>query len=653
MALVIALAACALLTGAAPDPAPPAAPPAAATGPTVDTVPAFSPLNAVQLHGGRDADAAISVTIAGVTACTDIPADPSSTTWSCTAAVPNGPGIVVTVTQTLNGTTTQATSNPFDVLGPPQISGNPGFITPGLVSGQGYPGATVTTAVAGASGGCSSLVTGAGYWSCALTVGSGDWSVTATQSRADLGGGASSGVSGSLTVHVDKEAPLPPRVTSPASGARVTSSRVTYRGVGETGGRGAVYVPNGPGGWGGVAASAWAGCARAPSRGTHSVRAIQRDQAGNFSSPSPIVRVSFGPADAAAPPAAPPPGTPTPVPTTPSPTPTTPLPSPTPLPFAHSPHTGWGSPTGFGADLPTLASSISGGNWAIAPLLALAYLILVALPLRLLATALRGRVRRPRTRLTGRNQSMLFDSEPAERTPVNPWLAGIVPLLMATALVVISTGVNDEVKYLRFAGAAFLGLALLNVVGVAIPARLTAGRLAIPGRLRVLVLLVVAAVLAAVLSRATGLQPRMVTGVLVGMGFARGLAARPRALVRLTEVGAVTVLAMLAWVAHGLVGGSGFAPAALRELLATVALAGIGSALVMVLPIAGLPGRVVLEWSGAAWTASVLAVALFAGVLLLGGGGFPIVASLVVAGAFAAVSLAVWSWFRFVEPAPA
>ena len=654
MALVLALAACALLTGAAPDPVSPAPPAAPAAGLSIDAVAAFSPLNAVHLSGTRDADASLTVKVGTTTACADIPADPASTTWSCTASVSNGPGVIVTVTQTLAGATSQVTSTPFDVLGPPQISGGAGLITPGLVSGQGFPGATVTTAVAGASGGCSSIVTSAGYWSCALTVGSGDWSVTATQARADLGGGASSSVSGSLDVHVDKDAPLPPRVTSPGAGSRITSTRVTYRGVGETGGTVDVYLDNTPVCSSDVVGSAWACAASAPTGGTHSVRAIQRDAAGNFSSPSPIVRIAFGPADAVAPPVAPPPpGTPSPTPTTPSPTPTTPGPTPTPLPYATSPHTGWGSPTDFGAALPTLASSISGGNWLLAPLLALAYLLLVALPLRLLASALRGRVSRPRTRFMGRNQPTTYEDDLSERPPVNPWLSALVFLVVATVLVVLSVGVNDEVKYLRLAGAVFLGLAVLNVVGTGIPGRLASQGLRAPGRPRFIALLLLAAVLAALLSRATGIHPRLVTGVLIGMGFARGLPARPRALVRLTELGSVTVLALLAWIAHGVVAGSGFGPASLRELTATVALAGIGSALVMVLPLASLPGRVLLEWSGPAWIASVLVVALFAGVLLLGVGGFPVVASLVVAGAFAAVSLAVWSWFRFVEPATA
>ena len=253
----------------------------------------------------------------------------------------------------------------------------------------------------------------------------------------------------------------------------------------------------------------------------------------------------------------------------------------------------------------------------------------------------------------GRNQPTTFENDLPERPSVNPWLSALVFLLAATALIVISVGINDEVKYLRLAGAAFAGLAVLNIVGVGLPGRLASRHLAAPGRPRFIALLLVAAVLAALLSRATDIHPRMIAGVLIGMGFARGIAARPRALVRLAELSTVTVLAMLAWVAHGFVTGSGFGPAALRELLATVALAGIGSALVMVLPLASLPGRVLLEWSSGVWIACVLVVAVFAGVLLLGVGGFPVVASLVVAGAFAAVSLAVWSWFRFVEPATA
>ena len=55
----------------------------------------------------------------------------------------------------------------------------------------------------------------------------------------------------------------------------------------------------------------------------------------------------------------------------------------------------WATPTAFGAMLPTLSSSVTTGTLALAPLLALTFVVLVALPLRLLAGAIRGRIRMP------------------------------------------------------------------------------------------------------------------------------------------------------------------------------------------------------------------------------------------------------------------
>ncbi|HEY8911979.1 hypothetical protein [Lacisediminihabitans sp.] len=621
------------------------------------TATGFSPTNAVALTGTKDADSGVSVlplTAGDQPVCAV--AEDSKTTWGCTIALPNGKAIALTAQQTTSGSITGEDTETLDVLGAPTIDGAPGYVTSGLVSGLGFAGATVVAAVAGApAGGCTAVASTTGYWSCALTVGSGSWVVVARQSQAGLGGGASSSPSGSLTVTVDRDAPASPAITSPRAGSRIPDRTVTYRGAGEEAGAVDVYVHNVPVCSARVSGTAWACTAAAPASGEHAVVAIQRDQAGNFSAPSAAISVFFGPKPGAAVPPVAPPATTDPPAETPPPSdaPTEPAPEPSqpPAPAASGGSSNWGTPTSFGSALPTLAETVNRGNWLLAPLLALAFILLVALPLRMLATALRGRIRRPSIHLTGRNRPGLVDRD--DTTPLNPILAGAISLAVAAAFIVFSGGVNDEVRYLRLTVAVCLGLGLLTVIGVAVTTRLASRWQGVAGRLRTRPMLVLAAAVAALLSRATGIEPAVVTGVVIGIGFARGLPARPRAIVNLVEVGGVTVLAIAAWLANGALGAvQGFWPSLLHETLATIALAGLGSAMTLVLPVATLPGRVILEWSPPVWLASVAVVTTVAAGVILGGRSaeFPVVGSIVLAVAFAALSLAVWAWLRFVEP---
>jgi len=334
----------------------------------------------------------------------------------------------------------------------------------------------------------------------------------------------------------------------------VLTQPLTFSGTGEAHGFLNVYVDASPVCGASVDSSGrWSCSASGIKNGAHAVQAIQSDLAGNFSDPSAPLKVYFG-AKAATPVA--PPTTQAPESPTPTPEPT-PTPSAPPIPYVpgsgappptlHESLTNWGTPTGFGTGLPTLAQTVSGGNWLLAPLLALGFILLIALPLRLLASTLRGRIHLPRTQLTGRNQIV---QDPDETPPTNPWLAGSVPLAAAAVLIVLTVGINSEVRFLRLLAAVGIGLAVLNVVGVAVATRLAGKLQGIDGRLRFLPLLLFAAALLALVSRWAGIDPPAIAGVLIGVGFARTTAVRPRAIANLAELGAITLLAVLAWLGY-------------------------------------------------------------------------------------------------------
>ena len=652
-----------------PAPAPAPAPTSKVAANFSISAPSFSPTNAVRLDGVKDAGSSVVVSplSAGGEPLCSIPAS-SATDWSCVTALPHGKGITLSAVETLNGTATATATTTLDVLGAPSIDGSPGYLTSGLLSGYALPGATVIVSADAGGASCNSTATAAGYWSCSLAAPSGDYVVRATQSRADLGNGASSSPSGSLSIVIDKNAPAVPAITSPPSGARVTTAEVTFSGTGESGAVADLYLDALPACQTAVVNGLWSCSVRGVSAGAHTLLVIQRDAAGNYSAPSAPISVLFGAETGATAPTNPPsPGSKASAPPANLP-PVAPAPEPstTPPPAAKPPAAGrsdigqpdnWGTPTRFGSEIPALASSVTAGNWPLAPLLALAFVLLIALPLRLLSTALRGRIRAPSVQLMGRNRGREARAENGDAAkPINPWLAGAVPLVAAAALIVVAGGVNDQARYLRLSVGVALGLAILNVVGVAVATRLGARSQGVSGRLRFLPILMLAAVLAATLTRAAGLQPPIVAGVLIGVGFAAGVSMRSRAIVSLVEIGAVTALAATAWVLRGAMGPvDGFWASLAGETLATVALAGAGSVVVLVLPIATLPGRTVFEWSRPAWLGTVAVVALVGSVMVLGaaGGSFPLVGSIVLAAAFAALSVAVWGWLRFVEPDPA
>ena len=631
------------------------------TAPTADQ---YMNSNSFTVEGTADNGSTIVVTAApgGASCSTTVTA--GTTSWSCVlAAVPNGAGVVLTATETKANQTTNSTVT-VNVLGAPTLDGPGSFVTPGIVSGGALTGAMVSVLVNGSGGqGCTSVAVNS-YWSCSINAPTGGpYTVTAHQAMSGIGDiGDRSIESNVQQVTVDKTRPAAPVVTSPRTNSRVVTQPVTFSGTGEPRGFLNVYVDASPVCGASVdTAGNWSCTASGIKDGAHAVQAIQSDLAGNFSDPSAPSKVYFGPRPATATPTTPPPpatNSPTPTPgQTASPAPAPPIPyvpdSGTPPPSLREALTNWGTPTNFGSRLPTLAETVSHGNWLLAPLLALGFILLIALPLKLVASTLRGRIHLPKTRFTGRNQAV---PEPDDTPAPNPWLVGAIPLAIAAGFIVLAVGVNDEVRFLRLLAAVGLGLAILNVVGVAIATRVSSKLQRVSGRLRFLPLLLLAAGIAAALSRWTGIEPPVLAGVLIGVGFSRMTAPRPRAIANLAEVGTITVVAVAAWLAHEWLGPmQGFWANLSIEVLATLCLAGLGSAMVLMLPLGRLPGRVVLEWSPAAWIVAMAIVATLAWVIVLGGSGarFPVMSSALLAGGFAAVSVAVWAWMRYVEPAEA
>ncbi len=647
-------------------PATPASAAAAFDQPSSDFVSASS----VTLTGTKDAGSTLVIRRDGQVACTV--SDPDALTWVCAGvSVPNGV-VQFTGDETLADESVEPLAPlTLRVLAPPSIDGGGStVVTTGLFSGSARPGASIQLSATGSSGttthSCPAAL-GSGFWSCAIDLPSGQYQVRARQQHSSIGP-EQSGFSSSVNAAVDRDAPAAPVITSPGSGS-TDRATTTVRGTGEPSALLQVFVD-------GViecettvrASGAWACPLRWPREGTLRLQALQRDAAGNFSAASERVTIRFtlpdGDDGEAPPPATPDNESQTETDdgsgtggtgTTPSPEPTQPGTTPSPDPSDPTDDGGtaitsnWGTATAFGASLPTASEVVQRGGWLLAPLLGLAYLLLVALPVRWFTVYVRPRMALPRLRLTGRNRALLGDDD-APILP--PMLVAAATLGGAAVIAALAGGIGGDVRYLRLMAAIGLGMLVLNIVGVLLPARL-AGRVARQRvGMRLLPGILLVALATALLSRFVGLQPPVLVGVLIAGAIAVSASRRARAGVAVAQSSAVAALALLGWFAHDLLTPStGFWMSLWAETAAAVALAGLGSLLVLLLPVGPLPGRTLYASSPPAWAIVSLASAGLAGAILSSGPAFPVLSLVLVALALAATLCAAVVWVRWIAPA--
>ncbi|RDV46302.1 hypothetical protein DOE76_03945 [Leifsonia sp. ku-ls] len=605
--------------------------------------------------------------------------------WTCDlASLPDGGAVPVRAESASTGS---ADSGKVKVLHPPVIAGDGVLAMGGGVRGTAYPNASVTvTADNGAS--CTFPADGNGAWGCVLSGDLPDGRHTVTATQVAPFSSTRSAKSARTTIDVDRTAPPAPSITAPGPGASLTAGRSTaFGGAGEDGAHVTLYATNAQGTTvvctADVAGSAWA-CQGALPAGGYQLSALQRDAAGNVSAGSNTIAVTV--AGAPAPPKPSPTRTPTPTPTPTVPAPAAPGAAPPSGPLRPDTR-GW-VPTPFTAASAPVVTAASLPGWMRSVGLAVAALLLLVLPARLLAAALaRGRQQRDagrrRSSLFGRNRpraevtdaSALFGRDRAPRTgPVAAvgaaasaaagrtaagqprWLAPVT-VAAAAVLVTFSTPLTDAATYLRVLLAIAIAVTAVNAVwvlvgrGLAAHLRLPAPHLTVrPG------LLVVVAV-ASLGSRLLGLAPALLFAVVLAVTVGPHAGRVRRGRVAAVQISAVAALGVLAWLAVGVLPApTGWFSALLVELVNAVALVGIGSAAILLLPVGGLAGRAVAQWSRWLWGGLSLVVytvlfALLLPVASLIERGVGVVAIVGVAAGFAAASVAFWLWERYVAPA--
>jgi hypothetical protein len=621
------------------------------------------PSSTVTITGTKDLDATVRVPSLG-------DGDPyciearTQETWSCTFDIADGEYDVTVIEDAATDppTSTEAQVG-VRVLGGPAMATV--GVTTGLIAGTGLPGAAIVASATGPESfsdyHCTNVQAPGGYWSCPLPItASGEYTLTVAQAWPGTG---NLGGSITRTIVVDKEPPPLPVVTQPTAGERITTQTTLFSGSGENGARVDAFLDGALVCSSTVVGGLWS-CTGPVGPGERTVQAIQWDPAGNPSGATPGILITVV-SDATTPtrPVAPAPGPGTPP--RPSPDPTqSPTPSPTPtrspqpeqgFPLFPPPIGGdsglppldtWGTPTDYGAAIPAAWTSLARGTVLLGLALGVGFIVLIALPLRLLAGALRGRIPRLNHRLAGRNRHTARDDSPI----LNPWVTAAGALAASVLLAALAGGIQSEARYLRLAIAIGIALAVLNGVGIALAAKLSGRALGWAPALRLVPFFLVVAALSALISRGGGIQPPIIVGAVIGVAASSAPRAAQGA-VALAQLGTLTALALAGWLAHSAIGAvDGFWLSFTSETLAALCIACLGSVVLLLLPVSGMPGQLLYEWSRLAWVGVALVAATVAATVVAASPAFPLALVLGLSLGFATVALATWSWIRFVEP---
>lgn len=580
--------------------------------------------------------------------------------------LPDGPGVPVRAQSRATGL---ADSGRVDVLSPPVITSADGGTTGGGIRGTAYPGATVTVSAEN-RGTCSFPADGNGAWGCVIPgLTDGTHTISATQ-VAPFSSGRSAR-SRTVTIVVDTVAPAAPSLTSPTPGATVsTGEAITFAGAGETGAGVTVYASTSRGT--AVACTAtvslgvWS-CSAVLPAGSYTTSALQRDSAGNVSGGSGVVAITVEAVSAAAPTTRAPSPTPAPAPAQPAPPSAAP---PSPAGPGHPATKGWTATPFSNASAPVVSVASMPG-WLRSVGLAIAAILLLVLPARLLAAALAKpreseRFRAARASLFGRNRARselgeadaLLGGASAGRAATNQpvWLAPVVGVT-AAALVTLSSSVQDTAAYFRVLVAVVIAIVAVNAIWM-LSARGMTRHLGLPlARPMVRPALLVVVAVTALGSRLIGLEPALLFGLVLGAVLPDGIGRVERGRTAAVQLSAVAAFGVLAWLAVGVLPApTGEVSAFFVEAANAVALVAIGSTAIALLPFGGLAGRAVLQWSRPLWLALGIVVytvlfALLLPVASLVQTGAGVVAVVIAALAFAVLSLSVWLWERYVEPA--
>ncbi|GGE84418.1 hypothetical protein GCM10011313_03620 [Mycetocola zhadangensis] len=591
----------------------------------------------------------------------------SSTSFECSvASLPQGPSVSLTAVQLLEGVEASTATATLRVLLPPTIASTSAGLSSGFLQGTGYPGANLT--IRNVDGRTWPVtVSAAGSWVYVLPtdVPGGSLQLTASQNT-PFSGGRESRPSASVQLSLDRDSPAAPSITTPVPDGTMPAGATTYAGTGETGATVTVFAVTTSGvdiqlcSDVAVTAGRWS-CTGAPvPAGGASITAYQRDAAGNTGPGSPAFSVLFtgaplAPTKAPAPRPTNEPSTAPVAPPVQSAPPTEQEDGPGAAPAPEGP---WADRTPFTTAVQAAVGPGADLTWLRAVVMAVAVIALLLVPARIIATTLVRRRSAPgvtHTALTGRNRIPTHDDPAPLLTGPGTAARVLIALCVAGGIVLFARPVDGQPAYLRVFVASALALVLVNAAATWVPAMFARWR----GydrpvqRLSMVAFPVVLAV--ALLSRVLDLQPAFLFGVLFVIALPNG-SVSDRGQVGLSRIGAVFALGLVGWFATTVIGTPvGIVGSFAAELVNIMAMAALGSAAMMMVPLGSLSGRTVLNWSKPAWFASALLIftvlfAFLSPTVDLWEGQVAAVAMMFAAVAFGALGISLWIWRRMVSP---
>jgi hypothetical protein len=244
---------------------------------------------------------------------------------------------------------------------------------------------------------------------------------------------------------------------------------------------------------------------------------------------------------------------------------------------------------------------------------------------------------------------------------------GIVAFLLLSAAIysLLDPSIGIDLRSLWVVLGLLAGLVVTSLIFALPTAAYRWARQRERPAIRVMPWTILIAIGCVLLTRLTAFQPGYLYGLLIGLTFASELSVRDEG--RATAIASAWVLALtiLAWFGLAAVRGSGDPDGGVTILLTaaltTVVVAGFEGVVFGLLPLRFLPGAAVFAWSRRTWTV-LFAVGFFGflHVLVNPQSGYladtvrtPMLTVVLLFVFFGAVSVALWSYFRFRPARPA
>ncbi len=269
-----------------------------------------------------------------------------------------------------------------------------------------------------------------------------------------------------------------------------------------------------------------------------------------------------------------------------------------------------GAPSVLSA-LPTVEdASLGAGRGLALALLVLILVLLIAFPTHLLNSA----VEAGHEKLSAfRRRRLGLPPDATDAPPVSSLRTWAIAAGVVLAASLISAFVDPEFGLNPGSARviASLGLALAIETLLVWSLVIAVTRRASPGTIagfHAAPATLVVVVLAVVLTRLTGFEPGIIFGLVAGVTFAATASTPGQGKVALAGTGLALTLALTGWIGYSLLGpattDAGFARTFLTETLSSLAIAGIASLPLALIPLRGLTGHTLYTWNKPLWAAT-------------------------------------------------